>query len=107
MSPFPFFAGPAASVAVASGRLVARVQYGVDLADASPLHDISGIHVPILLIHGLADDQTPPSNSEALAAANREWAELWLVPNLHHQSAYSVDPGEYRRRVLAWFADEQ
>ncbi|MEP6962870.1 MAG: alpha/beta fold hydrolase [Acidobacteriota bacterium] len=53
-------AQPAAAVVVGSGRVVARVEYGVDLGAVAPVRDIAALKIPMLLIHGLDDDQTPP-----------------------------------------------
>lgn len=56
----------------------------------------------LLLIHGLADDETPPHHLRAIAAAAPGNA-LWLVPHARHVSAYAVAPEEYRARILGWF----
>lgn len=94
-----------ARFAAANTRLYARIVHGIDLAEASPLRTIRQVRTPMLLIHGLDDDQTPPEHSRRLAAANPAMTTLWLVPGVRHQSAYSKDPGEWRRRVLDWFAN--
>lgn len=59
--------------------------------------------VPILLIHGLRDDNVPPEHSRILAAAD-PGARLWLVKDAGHTSASSAAPEEFRRRVLEFFA---
>jgi dipeptidyl aminopeptidase/acylaminoacyl peptidase len=93
---------PAAWLAVTNGRLYARLLHGMDLADASPIRTFASVKTPVLLIHGLDDEQTPPEHSRRLAAVNPR-AELWLVPGVRHESAYNRDPMEFRRRVLGWF----
>ncbi len=93
---------PLAWLAVTNGKLYARLAYGLNFDTSSPLEAIRHTRTPILLIHGLADDQTPPDHSRRLAAANKT-AQLWLVPGLGHASAYSVGADEYKRRVFAWF----
>ena len=47
---------------------------------------------PVLLIHGLNDRKTPPEHSKILAASNRRWTELWLVPGAGHTGAYGAAP---------------
>ena len=84
----------------------ARVAYGVNLADGSPEESIRNLKTPVLLIHGQDDDRTPPSNSVVLAHANAA-AQLWLVPGAGHVAAYSTQPAEFQRRVLAWFAEHE
>jgi uncharacterized protein len=85
-----------------SSFIYARLRYGVDLSDVSPLMSIAQTKTPILLIHGLADDRTPPWHSQALVQADSS-ASLWLVPGAGHSGAYAVAGMEFRNRVLAWF----
>jgi dipeptidyl aminopeptidase/acylaminoacyl peptidase len=81
----------------------ARIAYGLDFTQVSPINSIAQTATPILLIHGLADSRTPPENSERLARANPS-DPLWLVPNAGHTGASAAAPENFRRRVLAWFA---
>ena len=87
---------------VAAGFVYARVRYGLDLRDASPESVAPSLNTRLLLIHGLADNETPPEHSRAIAAAAPA-SELWLVPKARHVSASSAQPGEFRARVLGWF----
>lgn len=101
----PFFLGnPAATIGVGSGELYARWVDGVDLRQVLPIQAIAQASTPILLIHGLKDVRTPPSHSEQLAKANPR-DPLWLVPNAGHIGLAAAQPEEFRRRVLAWFAE--
>ena len=96
---------PVVSTAVLSSALVwARAVDGLNLKAAAPERVAARISSPVLLIHGLADDQTPPSHSERLAVVLPN-ASLWLVPGARHVSAAGTQPEEFRRRVLAWFAE--
>ncbi len=94
---------PGAKIVVGSGMIYARLVDGLDFSKVSPVHSIASARSPILLIHGREDNRTPPSNSERLAAANRN-NPLWLVPNAPHAGAASVAPAEFRERVLGWFS---
>ncbi len=96
--------GPLGKIVVADGMLYARIAYGLNFSDVSPLRSIAATSTPILLIHGQNDTRTPPENSVRLAAANRA-NPLWLVPNAGHTGASAAAPEEFRRRVLAWFAE--
>lgn len=59
---------------------------------------------PLLIIHGLADQQVPPAHSERLFAAAGEPKELWLVPGAGHGlSKWQLAPAEYERRVVTFF----
>ena len=84
--------------------LYARWADGLNLSQVSPVNAIGHVTTPILLIHGLNDSETPPYNSEELAHANPR-DPLWLVPNAGHTGAAAAAPDEFRRRVLAWFAE--
>ena len=99
-----YVAGPIAALAITSGLLYARLLDGLDLRQVSPVKSITHSFTPILLIHGLADVNTPPSQSEELAAANPR-DPLWLVPKATHTGASAAAPEEFRRRVSSWFAE--
>jgi fermentation-respiration switch protein FrsA (DUF1100 family) len=88
---------------VGSAWLYARAADGFDFDQVSPVRMIVGTPTPILLIHGLSDTRTPPSNSEELARANSR-NSLWLVPGAVHTGASAAAPEEFRERVLGWFA---
>lgn len=94
----------AAIVLVKEGLLYTQLRYGVNLADARPDVAIQHTHVPILLIHGLADNETSPENSEQLLRENPQVVQLWLIAGARHTGAYATMPREFERRVLQWFA---
>jgi dipeptidyl aminopeptidase/acylaminoacyl peptidase len=98
-----FMAAPVAKVVVASGMLYANFVEGLDFRQVSPVKSIARTSTPILLIHGLDDFRTPPSQSQKLAAAN-PGDPLWLVPKANHTGASAAAPDEFRRRVMSWFA---
>jgi len=104
----PLGTGWLAGPVVFSGLTWARWRHGIDLRRASPVAAI-GIdavrktHIPILLIHGLADNLTSPDNSRRIAAANSA-VELWLVPGAEHTGAWITAPREFESRVPGWFA---
>jgi pimeloyl-ACP methyl ester carboxylesterase len=89
--------------AVEFGLLYGRFRYGVNLAQASPLHAVALTHTPVLLIHGQADTNLPPRHSEALAKSNPA-IQLWEPAATEHTAAYSTHPVEYEHRVLDWLA---
>lgn len=84
--------------------LYARLRYGLDFRQASPLARIAESGPPVLLIHGLEDTNIPPIHSRRLHDAAPTRSTLWLVPAGHHTDTISVDPSEYERRVLAFFS---
>ncbi len=93
-----------ATALIRGAMIYARVVDGLNLSEVSPVRSIAHATTPILLIHGMADDLTPPYNSQRLAQANPQ-DPLWLVPHAYHVGTSAVAPREFRRRVLAWFAE--
>ena len=84
--------------------LYARVRYGVDLAGASAVASVSRAGVPVLVIHGLSDDNTPVRHARMLHAANPSRVSLWLVPGGAHESAGRSAPEEYAARIMGFLA---
>ena len=87
---------------IETALLYVRIRYGVDARQASPETAVRQTHTPVLLIHGLQDAKTPVRHSREIAAQNPRVA-LWLVPGAGHTMAWSKEPLEFPRRVLAWF----
>jgi dipeptidyl aminopeptidase/acylaminoacyl peptidase len=88
---------------VEAGLIYARLKYGVDLAAASPINAVASSRVPIFLIHGLADTNIPPYNSERMKAANSA-VQLWEPPGAGHCGAAAAAPEEYEQLVVGWLA---
>jgi dipeptidyl aminopeptidase/acylaminoacyl peptidase len=89
--------------AVELAFLYGKITRGVNLADASPEDSVVGSHVPILLIHGLADENIPPQQSEWIRARNPADITLWEVPHAGHCGAVNAAGPEFDTRVLGWF----
>jgi alpha-beta hydrolase superfamily lysophospholipase len=87
---------------IESGMLYARWRYGVNFDDASPEAAVAETHVPVMLIHGLADDNVYPVQSERMAARN-PLVVLWEPPKACHTCALGTVPDEFERRVIGWF----
>ncbi len=85
-----------------SGLAWTRWRYRLDLRRTSSTDAVRRTRVPVLLIHGLADNRTSPENSRRIAAANRS-AELWLVPGAGHTGVWATSPHEFESRVPGWF----
>lgn len=95
--------GFVARILVKEGLVYVYLRYRVNLFRAHPDSAIVQAHVPILLIHGLADNETSPEHSRRLAAANPGATRLWLVPGAKHTGAYAAIPKEFENNVLGWF----
>lgn len=60
------------------------------------------LRVPVLAIHGTADESIPPSQSIDLAEAQPDLVELFLVEGAGHVESFDVDYDEYVSRLLAF-----
>lgn len=90
---------PAIEIAFAYGHM----KYHLDLTQVSPESAAAATQVPVLLIHGAADHNIPIRHSHRVAALNPRIV-LWEVPHADHCGAISTAPGEFKTRVLQWFA---
>jgi uncharacterized protein len=92
--------------AVEIGFAYARWKYRVDLAKDAPDMVVANTSVPVLLIHGLQDDNLPSRHSEMIVAENHGRdpnVELWEPASAGHCGAAAAEPREYERRVIDWF----
>jgi uncharacterized protein len=64
-----------------------------------PIKDIARLSpIPILIIHGTADQVVPVHHAKQLYAAAKQPKQLWLIPNGKH--IQSLEPVETRQRLL-------
>ena len=89
--------------AIWSAVVYARVRYGVDLLQPSPLEAVAHSTVPVLLIHGADDRNIAPLHSQLIANAASGHVELWLVPHAGHTMAWAAAHQEFESRLLGWF----
>ena len=57
--------------------------------------------IPVLMLHGTADEVIPFAHGERLFAKAREPKQFIAVPDGHHISA--LNEPVYQQQVLAWF----
>jgi predicted alpha/beta-fold hydrolase len=88
--------------AIDFGLVYARLKYGINFEQASPLRAVAATSTPVLLIHGLADTNIPPRHSEQIKRANLA-VGLWQPQHADHCGASSTDPAGYESHVLNWF----
>ncbi len=80
----PFFAS--------KGNIASALRIAEDLArfnvdDVSPALAAAKIEIPVLVIHGQADQETPPAHSVRVYGALRGPKELLLVPHAGHNDS--------------------
>lgn len=76
---------------------------GADPRDTEPLRVIGLLEdLPVLLVHGDADEVVSPAAGGRLAAAAGPGAESWIVPGAGHSLAHATAPAAYEARVGAF-----
>jgi pimeloyl-ACP methyl ester carboxylesterase len=70
---------------------IAEEQAGFSVDDVSPVTAAAGITIPVLLVHGADDTDTPPDHSRRVLAALRGPKRLILVPGARHNQSLNAD----------------
>jgi alpha-beta hydrolase superfamily lysophospholipase len=78
---------------------------GFPASGVSPEKSVAERAFPVLLICDENDAALPCRHSEMIFAAARGSKQLWKVPRAFHTAALGYQPEEFRRRVLAFFAE--
>lgn len=77
-----------------------RMLAGFRYADVSPERDVAHLEMPVLFIHGLADDEVPPSHSQRLFDAKQHGVRrLFFMPEAVHVHSVTTDPAAYDQWV--------
>ncbi|MGH2676831.1 MAG: alpha/beta hydrolase [Actinomycetota bacterium] len=80
-------------------KWISSLRFGVDWDAWSRADEAAGLQVPLLLIHGVADETAPIEVSDGLAAAAPENVTYYRVPDAGHVRAWNVDPTAYEAAV--------
>src|SRR5258708_38513155 len=83
---------------ILTARAYARLRYGIDLLQPSPLEAIRHSRVPVLLIHGAVDRSINPRHAPMLPAAGTGHVQLWLVPRAGDTRGWGVRHDEFEGR---------
>lgn len=78
-------------------------ELGFDVSTTEPLTQDAAIAPrPFFVIHGAADEQIAPENSQINydAAGSGLYKQLWMVPGAGHGQSAVVDPIAYRAKLL-------
>ena len=94
----PFFASRA-NIDQAFRLAEAEAAFRAD--DVNPAAASARIRVPVLVIHGADDRDTPPAHSERIYEALSGPKKLLLVPGAHHNDVLTADAW---REIDAWVA---
>ena len=84
-------------------EMFAKLIYGIDIKETSPVNKVKDVKAPIFIIHGDIDDQIPVEASHAIYNNANQPKELWIAKNANHVQAHSLYQEEYEERVLNFF----
>lgn len=87
---------------VPAASLLCRLRHGWSFTEASALRAVSRCRLPMLFIHGSADDYVPTDMVRPLYNAKPQPKALWVAPGAGHAKSYTTHPEEYTRRVAAF-----
>ena len=74
----------------------AKLRFKVDVKDMRPIESLEGNRVPVLFIHGQADELIPAYHAEAMVAATAGYKDLRLMPGAGHAVSVFADPAAYK-----------
>ena len=81
-----------------------RMRYGFALKDARPIDALDTNEVPILFIHGAADNLISPANSERMHERTKVLRSLRFIAGAGHAESAIVAPEEYRAALEGFLA---
>ncbi len=84
----------------ALGRQFARIRFGTEWAELDQLERSDQFDVPILAIHGAADEAVPIEIIERFAASGRNAVELLRIERAAHGDTWNVATDRYEEAVV-------
>ncbi len=84
--------------------LFAKLKYGWSYNQMRPIDSLAGNNIPILFIHGDADDFILPFHSQNMQKATAGYSELHLIPGATHAASVLTATEDYRTYVEGFFA---
>lgn len=78
---------------------------GLPVAEVSPEKAVAMRAFPVLLICDQNDDELPCRHTQQIYAAAIGPKQFWEVPGAFHTAGLGMQPVEFERRVLAFFAN--
>ncbi|MCR5702470.1 MAG: alpha/beta hydrolase [Lachnospiraceae bacterium] len=76
-----------------------KIRYGYSLKEMRPIDSLDDNQVPILFIHGAADNLILPNNSADMANRTAGYSEIYFIEKAGHAESILTAPEEYNERV--------
>ncbi|MCI5774382.1 MAG: alpha/beta hydrolase [Erysipelotrichaceae bacterium] len=80
--------------------IISRIRYQFDFDEANVLKHINDIKVPVLFIHGSADDYVPTYMVKELYDAYKNEKELLIIDGAGHGASADIDPNLYYETIF-------
>ena len=78
---------------------------GFSLSDVSPIKNIGKITIPVLFIHGDADNFVMPEMAKDMFNSKIGLKELYLTPGAGHAKSINIDVKEYEKKTAEFYDD--
>lgn len=82
--------------------LTGRLRYHYSLKQMRPIDALDENTIPILFLHGAADDFILPKNSGDMAARTKGYQEFHLIPGAGHAESILTEPALYQEYVTSF-----
>lgn len=82
--------------------LTGRLRYHYSLKQMRPIDALDENTIPILFLHGAADDFILPKNSGDMAARTKGYQEFHLIPGAGHAESILTEPVLYQEYVTSF-----
>lgn len=79
-----------------------KLRYGHSYGEMRPIDSLAGNDIPILFLHGAADDFIVPDHSRRMKEATPGYAELRLIDGAGHAASVLTAPEAYAGHVRAF-----
>ena len=83
-------------------NLFLKLNHKYRLEDVEPSKNAAKSNIPLLIVHGHADDFVPFYNSDLVYEDNKNHAEKYIVEGAKHAESYETNPQEYERVVMGF-----
>ena len=80
-------------------NLTGKLRYHYALKEMRPIESLNENRIPVLFMHGEADDFILPKNSQEMAARTKGPKELYLISGARHAMSILTAPEEYEQHV--------
>lgn len=75
---------------------------GVSPSSISPIHALAHVRAPVMIVGGGEDQNTPPTETQAMYEAVKSRAELHILKGVGHDALGRTQPDDFKASLLAF-----